>query len=415
MEELYYRERYKQSAEVIIEKIIEKDDKLGIVLNETVLFPGGGGQISDIGIMKSLKNVDYKICKVEESSDGEIVHYINERVCPVSIGESVCISLDWDRRKDSMQQHTGQHVLSGVFFKLFGRNTKSIHIGKDTSELVIEGEFTEDMVNEVERFSNDSINKELVIENFEIDTNNGSITTRRPIPKSENPIRILKIGNLDTAACCGVHLYNTKDLGLIKIKKFYKFKGDTKLEFLVGKRAVDYILSRDVIFSKVLNKFNSGESNIANSIENLEIKKDEFYYKYKYSLGKALKADSYELVENCNRNIKNNLVIKKTFLNEEQWYIDELAKYITERYDSIVIFENRAKGAAHINIQGSKVVVDENSLNIGNDFKINKHLSDLKGGGSRYMAQGVTNNIKEIDIFSDYIYSIYCGKLDIII
>ena len=119
-----------------------------------------------------------------------------------------------------MQQHLGQHVLSGCFYKLFNANTFAIHLGNDISTVDIEGTLTEEQIRKAESYANEVINEGLTVE-FLIPTKKElkSFTLRRALPNTKEDISVVKIGDLDINACCGVHPRNTRDLRMIKIKK----------------------------------------------------------------------------------------------------------------------------------------------------------------------------------------------------
>lgn len=416
MSKLYYKDRYRKKHNTFIKKIIKNDKGFGIILEETIFFPGGGGQICDTGFIYYTDSYgnEKKVCVIEvfENEDLEIIHIIKEDIDDININKKVKIEIDWKRRVDSMCQHTGQHLLSGCFFKLFGRNTKGLHIGKDVSQLDIEGIFTDEMVSEAENMANDIINKKIDIKNYILSPKEKrEFRTRRPLPMTNEEIRILEIPDVDINACCGVHLLNTGDLNFIKIKKYYKHKDGTRFEYLAGKRAVDYVLERDRIFEKILNRFNCNELNIENAVENLERKKDEMYDKTKYISQKYIKNISESILKDSEVNKDGVAVIKKVFDNEEQWLMADIAKYLSENYRAAVLFGNISERVNSIHLQVSKKLAEELSyINLGKSIQEGKKYLDIKGGGSKFSAQGICKNKKDIDIFLDNIYHIYIEK-----
>ncbi|MEG0250325.1 MAG: DHHA1 domain-containing protein [Peptostreptococcus sp.] len=415
MENLYYRERNLKEVKTQIKKVIDYNGKTGILLKENIFFPGGGGQISDsgyiTGVDKNNNEIKVKVINVLEDLKFGIVVLI-ENIGEIDIDAPVKCTVDWDRREDGMQQHTGQHVLSGCFFKIFQRNTKGLHIGKELSQLDIEGEFTDDMVKEIEEYANNIIQEGIDIKNYIIDDElRKKNITRRPLPDTKEEIRVLEIPNLDINACCGVHCYNTRDLRMIKIKRFYRHKGSTRFEYLVGQRAVKYVLERENVFERVLNNFNCDEKNIENAIHNLNNKKDELYEKNRYSSLKYIELFSNEIINSSKINKDNIYIVYKIFEGEKNWLLADIAKYITENYKAIVLFANKADGFVDIKLQASKKLTKEHKyINLGEDFKNKSKLVDAKGGGSAFMAQGMCENQKNIDNFLDSIYHIYIEK-----
>ena len=416
MEQLYYTDRYRKVLETKVKNLIEYEGRTGLVLEETIFFPGGGGQACDRGTLEytdadgSVKEI--KIVETLEDKELGEVHILEKIAGAMNTDKHVRLHLDWERRDDSMCQHTGQHILSGCFYSLFERNTKGLHIGKDISQLDIEGEFNDEMVAEVENMANSIICRGIETKNYILtQEERKTFKTRRPLPDTDEDIRILEIPDLDINACCGVHALNTGDIKFIKIKRYYKHKDGTRFEYLAGKRAVDYVLSRERVFERVLGSFNCNEENIENAIENLNSKKDEFYEKSKYASQKYIKMYSEDLIEKAEKNSDGVLVIRKKFHDEEKWLISDMAKAISDQERAIVIFGNEVEESSSVQLQCSKELSKElQYINLGKDFRECSEGLGIKGGGSKFMAQGICQNEKNIDIFLDSIYHIYIEK-----
>lgn len=436
-EALYYHDRYMKECQAKLLSVEVDQGKVKMIFDKTIFFPGGGGQAQDKGYLIDDSGIRFDIYGLEDR-EGHIYHEVRptkegleflmekmhsqtdctyhdgeksilEAYIRGKIGEPFEMVLDWEHREDNMHQHSGQHVLSGVFYKLFSRNTLGLHIGKDLSQLDIVGEFDDVMVKEAERYANLIISQEIKIDNFVLGRDKlKDFYTRRPLPKTSEEIRILKIGNLDTNACCGVHSTNTGQLKLIKIKKYYQHKGNTRFEYLVGKRAVSYLLERDHYFSKLLLEYDTNETNILNAIGNIEAKKDDFAEKNKVLLDYYLESRSRNLIQDLKENSQGILVVKGV-LDEEAWMVEALAKYITNKYKAIAIFASGAKDSSRVFLQVDKKLAKDKSIRLGRDLKEFASLADIRGGGSDYMAQGQVFDKKNVDKFIDKIYSIYTG------
>ena len=142
MEKLYYEDQYLKE---FITEVIEKNNLYYVSLDKTAFFPGGGGQHCDLGYIDNHRVIDV----IEEN--GKIYHVTEKR--PIKIHRVNC-KIDWDRRLDGMQQHLGQHVLSGCFFTLFNANTVSVHVGKDISTVDIQGYLDEETIRKAEKMAN---------------------------------------------------------------------------------------------------------------------------------------------------------------------------------------------------------------------------------------------------------------------
>ncbi len=201
-----------------------------VYLDRTAFYPTSGGQPFDTGEIAGLKVVDV----VDE--DHRIAHVL---AVPASLAAGVEVKgrLDWARRFDHMQQHTGQHLLSAVFAELFGHKTVSVHFGAESSTLDID---TENLPHErlvrAERRAN-----ELVYENRPVTVAFEDAAAAEGLRKATDragEIRIVSIGALDRSACGGTHVRSTGEIGTVLIRKAEKYKKLTRVEFLCGARAV---------------------------------------------------------------------------------------------------------------------------------------------------------------------------------
>ncbi|SFE16165.1 alanyl-tRNA editing protein [Peptostreptococcus sp. D1] len=397
MEKLYYRKRYLDSLETTIKEIVLSNGKVGLRFEEDIVFPGGGGQAADIASIVDNSNKIFEILSVEEDEVNGNLHYVNE-ASDFNVGDRVNINIDWKHREDNMHQHSGQHVLSGCFYKLFGRNTTGLHIGKLISQLDIEGLFDDEMVSKIELYANEIIQQSIEIENYVSEDDN--IVTRRKLPETDNGIRILKIGDLDINACCGIHVYNTSDLKLIKIVRYYKNKNGTRFEYLVGKRAVDFVLKRENVFGKILNLYSCNEDTIINALMNERLKRDELVLEKKYLENKLLPTISNELMDSGESTFGEITLITKVFSNDQKWLIEDLGRYITENNRAIVFIANEKENNTEILLQCSKAISDEyHIINMGQLWKESSHIVRAKGGGSRFLAQGICEKAEDILVF----------------
>ena len=200
MEKIYYIDQYIKEFTAEIEEILEIDNKYHVLLNKTAFFPGGGGQFCDLG------KIDvHNVIDVYEK-EGKVYHVLEKK--PIKIHKVKC-EIDWERREDGMHQHFGQHVLSGSFFKLLNANTVSFHLGKETSTVDIQGILDENQIREVEYYANKMINKNIKVETLIPSKKDlKKIWIRRDLPNTSEEIRIVRIGELDSNACCEEFIQN---------------------------------------------------------------------------------------------------------------------------------------------------------------------------------------------------------------
>lgn len=390
MEKLYYIDQYIKEFTAEIEEIIEKDSKFHVLLDKTAFFPGGGGQPCDLGVIG-----DHEVLDVYEE-EGNVYHVLSKK--PIKIHKVKC-RIDWKRRFDYMQQHLAQHTLSGCFFKLFNHNTAGIHLGKDISTIDIVGELTEEQIREAEVYANDMIGEGLKVEFlFPEKRELKKMGLRRDLPKTNEKIRVVKIENLDINACCGIHPENTIELQCIKLKRAEKHKGNTRIEFLAGRRAInDYFVKDD--FSKKICKFLScNENEAVNSIKNLN---DEVKNLINKNKSLSLEISEYkgkELIDNAEK-INSISVIKEIYEDEDVKYVSKLSSKLTEKDDVISLMAVKNNDRVNLIFAASKNIknIDMNIL-----LKDAITLIDGRGGGSKFLAQGGGKNNNNLDSVLDY-------------
>lgn len=330
MEKLYYIDQYLKEFEAKIIDVKKIDDKFHIALDKTAFFPGGGGQCCDIGELNGINVLDV----YEENR--EIYHVVSQDISDSTIVKG---KIDWDRREDGMHQHLAQHVLSGCFFKLFNSNTLSIHLGKDISTVDIIGNLTEEKIRKAEKMANDIIRENILVDSFvPTEKELENMNLRRDLPNTEEEIRVVKIGDLDINACCGVHSKKTLDLKLIKIKKYEKNKNNTRIEFLAGERAVKDSLYKDKMLKDICNYLSSNEEEALNSIKNLKSNIDALSNE-KRKLEEEL--INYEIENILSNSSKGNdfTTITKIFNERSIDYIRKLANKIADRSNIICYYK----------------------------------------------------------------------------
>lgn len=379
-ERLYYVDQYIKEFNCNVVEVTKKDDKYEVVLDKTAFFPGGGGQSCDLGTVDNINVID-----VYEKDD-KIIHVLDKEPTNLS---NIKGKIDYNRRLDGMQQHLGQHVLSGCFYSLFGANTAGIHLGETISTIDIIGNITEDMIRKAEKRAN-----EVIIENHKV---NFKITNRKEAKKmglrrelatSDQTIRVVEIEGLDINACCGVHPSCTIELQMIKLKGYEKHKGNTRIQFLAGQRAVNDYLKRDLLFENLCNELSAGEEEVFKSVNNLQeniknLRDDN--NRVKAELSKYL-IDSLLSSAIMKGNTK---IINKIFEKEDTKYLSKLTNSLTEEDNVVVLFASVNNNKVNLIFGCSKNL---DNLNMGSILKDTISLLDGNGGGSKFIAQGGGKN-----------------------
>lgn len=389
-EKIYYENQYIKEFEAEIIEIRETEGKVYVVLDKTAFFPGGGGQRCDEGYIDGIK-----VIRVIE--EDVILHEVEKDI--QKLGKVKC-RIDWDVRLDGMQQHLGQHVLSGCFFSLFNINTCGIHLGESISTVDLIGEVSKEQILEAEKEANKVIAKNLKV-NFVITDRQKAkkMGLRRELQSSDKTIRVVEIENLDINACCGVHPSQTLELQMIKIKGFEKHKGNTRIYFLAGKRAVNDYLERDNVLENICNMLSSNDKEVINSLNNLENElkqlRDE-NNKIRAEIG------AYEIkaLEDKSEKINNKNVICNIYNEENMKYLTKIANTLTQKESVIVLFASKEKDRCNLLFSASK---DIKNIKINDLLKDALTLIDGKGGGSPYFAQGSGKNVLNLQNAIEYV------------
>lgn len=390
MDKLYYKDQYLKEFTAEILDVIEVNGTFHVVLDKTAFFPGGGGQHCDLGYIENHKVIDVF------EKDGLIYHVTETK--PIKIHKVKC-KIDWNRRLDGMQQHLGQHVLSGCFFTLFNANTVSVHVGKEISTVDIQGFLDEESIRKAEKMAN-----EIIQENIEVEFLTPSkkelkkLKLRRDLPNTDEQIRIVKIGDLDINACCGVHPSKTLDLQIIKIRRWEKHKGATRIEYLTGKRAVEDYFRKDEFRNKICKFLNCGEEDAIHSMNKLSSElKDIKEENRKIKLEMA----DYQIKEMKENAIKVNKlnVVKKIYNDGDLKYLTKIAEKITLDDNMVVLFAIKFEDKVNLIFACSKNI---KGLSMNVLLKDAITLIDGRGGGSNFLAQGGGKNSSNLDGAMDY-------------
>ena len=211
----------------------EKTEKgFEVTLDATAFYPEGGGQAGDRGSFGGAAVLDTR------EIDGKIVHLCD---APLTVGAEVEGRLDWARRFDLMQQHTGEHILSGLIHKHLGLHNVGFHMGAELVEVDFDGQIPPEMLAQIEKEANEAVWADLPVKCWVPDPEELKNVTYRSKRELPWPVRIVQIPGFDSCACCGVHTVTTGSVGIIKVISCVKFHQGVRLEMVCGRRAYEYL------------------------------------------------------------------------------------------------------------------------------------------------------------------------------
>ena len=394
-ERLYDGDPYLTEFRAEVIEILPYGDKYGIVLDRTAFYPAGGGQPWDTGYLN-----DEKVTEVIEK-DGKLLHIVDNKLLSAEVKGSV----NWARRFDFMQQHTGQHILSACFEKLLNGSTDSFHMGKDIVSIEINiDNFSIDDAERIENMANDIIYCNLPVITRIVNGEELNSLPLRKMPKVTENIRIVEVKEIDYSPCGGTHVRTTGEVGMIKIKNWEKCKGGIRFAFVCGSRALkDYGMYNSIIRT-LSEKLSVRDSEIIEAIDKLllDLRNTE----------KQLSASTQELMRIEADNIIKEYpvvsgirLISRVFDNRSINDVKLLAQYLTKVPGTVALLACKNENAQAIFSRSEDVNMDMNTL-----FKAVLPIIDGKGGGNSRTAQGGGSRVERLEEFMNNAKNLIISK-----
>ncbi|MBP3305696.1 MAG: alanyl-tRNA editing protein [Oscillospiraceae bacterium] len=232
MRKLYYEDCHLRQFTAAVTGCEKQDRGWLVTLDNTAFYPEGGGQACDLGTIDGVKVLDVR-------EKGKTVLHLCDGA--LEIGKTVTGRIDWERRFDLMQQHTGEHILSGLINRKFGYHNVGFHIGGEGMEVDFDGPIDPEALAELEIRANEAVWADLPVKCW-IPTPEELLNVKYRSKKTLSwPVRIVEVPGFDSCACCGVHVARTGEVGIIKILSCVKFHGGIRLEMVCGRRAYRYL------------------------------------------------------------------------------------------------------------------------------------------------------------------------------
>lgn len=264
---LYYEQPYlAQFCAKVLSCTPVASGHFAVVLDQTAFYPEGGGQPADHGSLGGACVLDAR------DEDGTVVHIT---ASPVRVGETVQGDVDWMRRFDHMQQHTGEHLLSGVIKSQFGYDNVGFHIGPDVVRVDVSGPLSEQDVREIEQAVNWVIWQNGEVRALWSTPEELADMPYRSKKELEGPVRIIDAAGADLCACCGTHVARCAEVGAVKVLSAQNYKGGTRLSIVCGMRALrDYTIKCENA-SQISNLLSAKVNEIAPAVERLQAESEE--------------------------------------------------------------------------------------------------------------------------------------------
>ena len=391
---LFKEDVYLKTAKAVITDIQREEENLVLILNQTIFFPEGGGQSSDIGTIS-----DLTVTHVYEDKD-YIYHRCVEKESELSIGDEVDIAIEWKHRFDNMQRHCGEHILSGKFYELFGGVNRGFHMGEDymTIDISLEenpayNKITWEMAKEAELAANEAIwaNLPVITRHYDNRQEAEHLPLRKALAFDED-ISIVCVGSIETpadcVACCGTHPAASGQVGIVKLYKVEPNKGMFRIYFEAGKRAFLHYQDRYDILTNLEHKLSAGTDDLldkynAQNAKNKGIR-DELYHLKKWVVAREIE------------DIKAQ--ISPAFVR----YYDKLS------IDDILEIGRSLSGciptiAFLVHQPTNTILLFSDQHDCGKLVKENAPIYGGKGGGNQSSARAIFPKAEYVDTFIDLI------------
>ncbi|HLO02345.1 MAG TPA: DHHA1 domain-containing protein [Symbiobacteriaceae bacterium] len=371
---LFAADAYQTQFEAAVVACLPVNGQFDVILDQTCFYAEAGGQPSDAGTLGG-----QSVLAVEIDGDGTIRHRVAAPLSGRVTGE-----IDWARRLDHMEQHTGQHLLSGAFERLYDAETLSWHLGADRCTVDLEmAEFTGAQVEAIEAEVNRVIRSGLPVlfHLAETEAELSAYPLRKP-PKVTEQIRVVEIQGYDWSACAGTHVSNIGELGLLKIKSWEKHKKGVRVDFLVGGRALRDYQSLDLVTREAARALSIGQMELAGWTGRAQEEISGLRKQVKLMQEKLLELEATDLVAGAH--VQNGVrIVAEIWAGRPADEVRLLAAKVASVGGAVAVFGTRGAMPNLILYRSTDVRADMGTL-----LKEALPLIGGKGGGSPVQAQG---------------------------
>ena len=260
IERLYEADPYIREFDARVMACEQVKDQYRILLDRTAFFPEGGGQPGDRGM------IGEACIKDTHEKDGMIWHYSDRML---NVGSEVHGKIDWDFRFSNMQNHAGEHIVSGLIHGKYGYDNVGFHMGREAVTLDINGELTKEQVKEIEKEANGAIEANIPIQVFVPEKRVLEQMEYRSKKELDGDVRIVEISGYDRCACCGTHPLRTGEIRLIKILSVQNYKGGVRIAMLAGNRALEDYMDKHESVVDISHLLSSKTGEITGAVERL--------------------------------------------------------------------------------------------------------------------------------------------------
>jgi len=387
-ERLYYSDSHLIEFEA---RVTDKTDRVSgwtaLTLDRTAFYPTGGGQPSDTGTLDG-----NRVLECIDDEENGVLHIIQGRA--PEVGAMVKGRIDWARRLDHIQQHTGQHILSQAFVTLFNAPTRAFRVLADSCEIDVElTNPTNEVIERAVELANNVIWEDREITIRTVTAEEAARLPLRKEPARDGELRLIEIEGFDLTPCGGTHAYRTGEVGMIAVRTWERAKGLTRIEFAAGTRALADYRRANRTARAVAGLFSAGRDEAAKLAARMLEENKELHRRVRALEEIAARVEAQELLTNASPNAAGIRVVTRILDDRDAESLKHLAQALIAHPQTIALLGSRDKAAARIVFaRSADAPGDMNAL-----MREAGATLDGRGGGKADLAQGGGKNVEKLD------------------
>jgi alanyl-tRNA synthetase len=386
-ERLYYSDSHLiEFVAVVTDKTDRVSGWTAVTLDRTAFYPTGGGQPSDTGTLNGERVIE---C-IDDEENG-VLHVIQGRA--PEVGATVSGRVDWPRRLDHMQQHTGQHILSQAFVTLFNAPTRGFRVLHDVCEIDVElTNPTNELIERAVELANNVIWEDRQITIKSVTSADAADLPLRKEPARGGDLRLIEIAGFDLTPCGGTHAYRTGEVGMIAVRTWERAKGLTRIEFVAGTRALADYRRANKTARAVAALFSAGRDDASKLAARMVEENNELHRRVRSLEEIAARVAAEELLTAAVPTAAGVRVINHIFENRDAESLKHIAQALIAHPQTIAVLGSREKEAARLVFaRSADTPGDMNAM-----MRAACELLDGRGGGKPDMAQGGGKNVERL-------------------
>src|SRR5688572_5419842 len=395
-ERLYYNDSHLIEFEA---RVIDKTERVSgwtaVTLDRTAFYPTGGGQPSDTGTLNGLRVVE-----CIDNEDEGVLHMIQGRA--PEIGATVQGRVDWSRRLDHMQQHTGQHILSQAFVTLFNAPTRSFRVLDQSCEIDVDlANPATEIIERAVELANNVIWEDRPITIHNVTPEEAAELPLRKDPAREGELRLIEVEGFDLTPCGGTHAHRTGEVGMIAVRHWERAKGLTRIEFVAGVRALADYRRANKTARDVAALYSSARDEAAKLTSRVLDENKDLHRRVRALEEISARVEAEELLSEAVKSVppavaggsSESKIVSKVFDNRNAESLKHLAQALIAHNGVIALLGSKDQGAARLVFaRSADASGDMNAL-----MKQACEILDGRGGGRPDMAQGGGKNILRLE------------------